>query len=79
MSVNYARAFINEFFDQNPISQMAIIGTRNGIAERISPLSSNPADHENALKSKSKLEPAGEPSLQNALEMARLGMKCVGC
>ena len=40
LTLQYARAFIGEFFDQNPISQVAIIGTRNGIAERISPLSS---------------------------------------
>lgn len=28
-----------EFFDQNPISQMAILITREGSAERLSPLS----------------------------------------
>lgn len=39
LTLNYLQAFVNEFFDQNPISQMGIIGMRNGIAERISNLS----------------------------------------
>lgn len=30
---------MNEFFDQNPISQMAILISREGAAERLSPLS----------------------------------------
>ena len=31
--------FVSEFFDQNPISQMAILCTKSGAAERLSPLS----------------------------------------
>jgi transcription initiation factor TFIIH subunit 2 len=42
LTLNYAVDFVNEFFDQNPISQMGIIGMRNGIAERISGLSGEP-------------------------------------
>lgn len=34
-----SQEFVSEFFDQNPISQMAIIVTREGTAERLSPLS----------------------------------------
>ncbi|KAH8928887.1 TFIIH basal transcription factor complex, subunit SSL1 [Atractiella rhizophila] len=71
LSIQYAKEFINEFFDQNPISQLAIVGTRDGLAERLSPLSGNPIDHEKGLANKRKLDPSGEPSLQNALEMAK--------
>jgi transcription initiation factor TFIIH subunit 2 len=39
LTLSYSVDFVNEFFDQNPISQMGIIGMRNGIAERISGLS----------------------------------------
>lgn len=74
LTLTYCQDFVNEFFDQNPISQMGIIGMRNGIAERLSPLSGNPVDHIKALQNKRKLEPAGEPSLQNGLEMARAGL-----
>jgi transcription initiation factor TFIIH subunit 2 len=31
--------FVTEFFDQNPIGQMAIMVTRDGLAERLTPLS----------------------------------------
>ena len=37
--------FIEEFFDQNPLSQLAIVVTRDGRAELISPLSSNARTH----------------------------------
>lgn len=39
LTLQYAQEFVNEFFDQNPISQLGIIGMKDGIAERISPLS----------------------------------------
>lgn len=81
---------MSEYFDQNPISQLAILVTREGQAERISPLSGaflasgvwlglttragNPVDHIKALQNKKKLEARGEPSLQNVMEMARAGL-----
>lgn len=34
-----AQEFVTEFFDQNPISQLAILVTRDGAAERLSALS----------------------------------------
>jgi transcription initiation factor TFIIH subunit 2 len=36
---------ITEFFDQNPLSQLAVVVTRDGRAELISPLSSNARSH----------------------------------
>ncbi|KAL8286927.1 hypothetical protein RQP46_003933 [Phenoliferia psychrophenolica] len=74
LTLQYAREFVTEFFDQNPISQMAIMVTRDGSVERLSPLSGNPVDHLKSLANKKKLEPRGEPSLQNVLEMARSGL-----
>lgn len=82
LSLKYAQEFVAEFFDQNPISQLAIIATRDGMAERISNLGGNPVEHVKALQNKRKLMPSGEPSLQNALNMARSGLACVvadGC
>jgi len=71
LTINYCISFVREFFEQNPISQIGILGMREGIAVRISGMSGNPNDHITALKSLRSTEPKGNPSLQNALEMAR--------
>ncbi|CCH60165.1 hypothetical protein TBLA_0C03620 [Henningerozyma blattae CBS 6284] len=71
MSLQYAIDFVHEFFDQNPISQMGVIIMRNGLAHLVSQISGNPQDHIDSLKAMRKQEPKGNPSLQNALEMAR--------
>jgi transcription initiation factor TFIIH subunit 2 len=70
LTLQYAREFVSEYFDQNPIGQMSILATREGVAERITSMSGNTAEHIESLQSR-KLTPKGEPSLQNALEMAR--------
>lgn len=62
---------MSDYFDQNPIGQLAIVCARDGLAERLSLMGGNTFDHGAVLASKRKLEPRGEPSLQNALEMAR--------
>lgn len=79
LTLKYAQEFVTEFFDQNPISQLGIIVTRDGMAERISPLGGNPVEHLKALQNKKRLLASGEPSLQNALNMARSGLAWVGC
>lgn len=71
LSMAYASEFVREYFEQNPISQLAIIGMRDGIAVRISDMSGNPGDHLEKLQEWVKQEPQGNPSLQNALEMCR--------
>ncbi|KAH3684909.1 hypothetical protein WICPIJ_004106 [Wickerhamomyces pijperi] len=71
LAVENAIQFVTEFFDQNPISQLGIIIMRNGLAQLVSQVSGSPQEHIDALKSIKKLEPKGDPSLQNALEMAR--------
>ncbi|KAH8175598.1 ssl1-like domain-containing protein [Sarocladium implicatum] len=71
LTLSYAAAFVREFFEQNPISQLGIVGMRDGIAVRISDLGGNPAEHLEKLKEQEDQEPQGSPSLQNALEMCR--------
>ena len=71
LTLRYAQEFTIEFFEQNPISQLGIIGMRDGLAIRISEVSGNPSDHIAKIQELRKEDPKGQPSLQNALEMAR--------
>jgi transcription initiation factor TFIIH subunit 2 len=72
LSLDYAIDFVREYFEQNPISQLGVVGMRDGIAVRISDMSGNPTDHIEKLEGwREKEEPQGNPSLQNALEMCR--------
>ncbi|QPG94559.1 hypothetical protein C2857_006374 [Epichloe festucae Fl1] len=71
LTISYAIAFVKEYFEQNPISQLGIFGMRDGVAVRISELGGNPADHMERLKAVEGQDPQGNPSLQNALEMCR--------
>jgi transcription initiation factor TFIIH subunit 2 len=74
LTLLYTEAFIREFFEQNPISQLGIVGMRDGIAVRISDMSGNPTSHLAAIQKIRKEEPKGNPSLENALEMARAAL-----
>ncbi|KAI0256135.1 TFIIH basal transcription factor complex subunit SSL1 [Lactifluus subvellereus] len=74
LMLEYAREFVTEWFDQNPLGQIGIVGMRGGIGERIGEMSGNPQDVLRAISERHKLEPIGEPSLQNAIEMARSSM-----
>ncbi|OQR79357.1 general transcription factor IIH subunit 2-like [Tropilaelaps mercedesae] len=68
--LHHMESFVERFYDENPISQMAIVATSNKRAEKISDLSGNPIKHkEGLLKLKDRL-PIGEPSLQNSINMA---------
>ncbi|KAF8633283.1 hypothetical protein AX17_004458 [Amanita inopinata Kibby_2008] len=71
LMLQYAREFIVEWFDQNPLGQIGIVGMRAGLGEKIGDMSGNPQDVLKAISERHKLEPAGEPSLQNSIEMAR--------
>ncbi|OBZ67139.1 TFIIH basal transcription factor complex p47 subunit [Grifola frondosa] len=74
LMLQYSREFITEWFDQNPLGQIGIVGMRSGIGERIQEMSGNPQEVLKAISERHKLEPNGEPSLQNAIEMARSSM-----
>ncbi|KAG8775198.1 hypothetical protein FRC16_004879 [Serendipita sp. 398] len=70
LSLEYAREFVTEWFDQNPLGQIGIIGMKDGLAERICGLSGNPPEVLKTIADRRALEPSGEPSLQNAIDMA---------
>ena len=74
VTLRYAVEFIREFFEQNPISQLGIVGMRDGVAERVSEISGNPVEHISAVQKLRQGEPKGSPSLQNALDMSRAGL-----
>jgi transcription initiation factor TFIIH subunit 2 len=74
LTINYTITFIREYFEQNPISQLGILGMREGIAISVSTMSGNPTDHINAVKALRGTEPKGNPSLQNTLNMARAAL-----
>ena len=75
LTLTYLTQFINEFFEQNPISQLGIVGMHDGIAIRVSDMSGNPTEHLSVVaKMRSTYEPKGNPSLENALEMARAAL-----
>ncbi|KAF4155860.1 hypothetical protein CNMCM6069_007621 [Aspergillus lentulus] len=71
LSLRYAQEFVREFFEQNPISQLGVLGLRDGLAIRVSDMSGNPTEHISAIQALRDHDPKGLPSLQNGLEMAR--------
>lgn len=60
--------FISDFYDQNPISQLAFSVTRDRIAEKISDLSGTKKCHLKPIEELSRCE--GLASLQNTIETA---------
>ncbi|XP_050666163.1 general transcription factor IIH subunit 2 isoform X10 [Leptidea sinapis] len=62
--------FIEEFFDQNPLSQLGLIGLKNKRAEKLTELSGNIRKHVKTVQGLTNLALTGEPSLQNTLELA---------
>ena len=57
--------FIGEYFDQNPISQLSVIVTRDRSAQRLTELSGNPKNHVHMIKGMQNMD--GLASLQNTL------------
>ncbi|KAI9831059.1 MAG: hypothetical protein M1826_003957 [Phylliscum demangeonii] len=83
LTLRYAGLFVREFFEQNPLGQLAVLAMRDGLAVRVSALGGNPAEHSAAMQALRPVPGAGAggglaeaptsgyPSVQNALEMAR--------
>lgn len=69
MVVDFLEAFILEFFDQNPLSQLGLIVSANRLAYHVTELSGNPLSQVSSLRECQ--ESGGDFSLQNALDMAR--------
>jgi transcription initiation factor TFIIH subunit 2 len=77
LMLQYAREFVAEWFDQNPLGQIGVVGMRAGVGERIGALTGNPQEVLKCIADRHKLEPSGDPSLQNSIEIARNSMRCV--
>ncbi|PKY03976.1 TFIIH basal transcription factor complex, subunit SSL1 [Aspergillus campestris IBT 28561] len=71
LMIRYAQDFVKEFFEQNPIAQLGVLGLRDGLAIRITDMSGNPTEHISAIQALRDDDPKGLPSMQNGLEMAR--------
>jgi len=69
LMVQLVEEFIVAFFDQNPLSNIGIIVTRESKAEKLTELSGNPKAQIAALKA--NLRTGGDASLQNSLDAAR--------
>ncbi|OMP09731.1 von Willebrand factor, type A [Corchorus olitorius] len=63
----HVEAFIREFFDQNPLSQVGLVTIKDGVAQCLTDLGGSPESHIKALMN--KLECSGDSSLQNALDL----------
>jgi transcription initiation factor TFIIH subunit 2 len=62
--------FLNDFFDQNPISQISIVATYNGQGHILTPLCGSPDVHLSCIDNISTLAGIGEPSIQNSLAVS---------
>lgn len=76
-TVKLLEIFIDEFFDQNPISQLGIIVLKSKRAEKISDLSGSSSKHIKAVQMLHKVSLTGEPSLQNGLDLALQTLKMI--
>jgi transcription initiation factor TFIIH subunit 2 len=76
VTIQIVKQFIEEFYDQNPLSHLGLIVVYNGEAEVLTPLSSGKPVHQRALSSLQRFvasqppSSGGEFSLQNGLEVA---------
>ncbi|KAJ3060229.1 hypothetical protein HDU98_003778 [Podochytrium sp. JEL0797] len=68
-----AERFVFSFLTVNPLGCLGLISTHDAGAEKLTELTANGASqhHATALQYRPNREPRGEPSLQNALEVAR--------
>ncbi|KAG2442629.1 hypothetical protein HXX76_002714 [Chlamydomonas incerta] len=67
--LSLCRSFVREFFDQNPLSQLGIAVMRSGLVEKLTDLSGSPEAQVARLDAGKLGAPAGDASLQNALDL----------
>nr|ODN92583.1 transcription initiation factor TFIIH subunit 2 [Cryptococcus depauperatus CBS 7841] len=72
--LGYLKTYVVEWFDQNPLGQIGVVLMRDRLSEILVPIGGDTGEIVRALSDKRKLEPSGEPSLQNGLTMAKGGM-----
>lgn len=68
--ISGAQKFLHSYFDENPISQMAVVALRDGVAEKLSSMGSNPRQHLEVIKNAVQKGFYGNCSLQNGLDLA---------
>ena len=68
-SFKFLEKFVYSYFDQNPISQLGLIITRNKTAEKICDLVGNPKKFLDKLHTLKDKLCQTEPSVQNSLEL----------
>jgi transcription initiation factor TFIIH subunit 2 len=73
--VEYLRPFLTEFYEQNPISQVAIMATYGGQGHVLTPLCGALDLHLRCVDGLADLETSGEPSIQNCLSVASSVLK----
>nr|XP_016926934.1 general transcription factor IIH subunit 2 isoform X2 [Drosophila suzukii] len=76
-TVKLLEVFIEEFFDQNPISQLGIIALKAKRAEKVTELTGTSRVHLKALEGLANVSLTSEPSLQNGLDLALKTLKVV--
>lgn len=69
--------FVEEFFDQNPISQFGLILLKDKRADKLSELAGCAQKHIKTIKTLKTFNPSGEPSLQNGLDLALQTLKVI--
>lgn len=79
-AVRLMASFLRDWFEQNPISQLGLIVTWDGRAERVAELGGSPARLVELLRAATSpasqtVRTGGEPSLVNALELARQALR----
>lgn len=76
VTITLLQDFVNEYYDQNPLSHLGFVILKNGEAEILTQLSSSSKTHKLALQSLTEMISSegptggGEFSLQNGLEVA---------
>lgn len=75
--MNHLKTFISNFIDQNPLSQIAIIGTYNSRAYMLSPLCGEIEVHLESIAKMIDLDANGEASIENSLIVAKALLKTV--
>lgn len=71
-SLKLVQDFLVEFFDQNPLGHVAIVGIKDGMAALWCAFEPNAPS---ILKKLRKTTPSGDASLQNALELSRQSLR----
>ncbi|GBG27202.1 General transcription factor IIH subunit 2 [Hondaea fermentalgiana] len=66
--------FILSYFDENPLSNLCIVMSRDGVAQKLTDMSASATRHQAAL---GMLSEGGEFSLQNGLELAHAALQSV--